>query len=140
MTKHECPYGQKARPAFVGYHYSFGYLWCGDEGRLCDRCKEDRVDERIAAVVRAIEKHADRVESTASKFANRLDGAVNRIVEAIAVHEERADWRADHIAKSIAANTLITKAGGWCAFDVKAAREHLRRILTGDKEAGDDRD
>lgn len=54
-TKRECPYGgcrtvNEVRGGVRGDYWDV----CGDKGWLCDRCKEDRADNRTTWLVTAI--------------------------------------------------------------------------------------
>lgn len=60
-TEHECPYGATHERVILvrtgespGIERSWQVIQCGQAGWLCNRCREDRADARIEALVNAI--------------------------------------------------------------------------------------
>jgi hypothetical protein len=55
MTEHRCPYdGRQLVHDIRGGTAGVYADTCGDNGWLCDRCKQDRADNRALAIARAI--------------------------------------------------------------------------------------
>lgn len=64
MTEtHECPYGGEHAVASMMPGWPDGVKWnCGEVGWLCDRCKEDRADSRVRALLFALRDSDLRVD------------------------------------------------------------------------------